>query len=139
MQALGTTPDPGQFAIEVFFDGGCPLCRREMNLLKRWDRRGQIRFTDISDPAFDPRALGKTSAEMMARIYGRLSDGTWLTGVEVFRRLYAAVGLQPIIWLTRLPIISQALDLGYAIFARNRLRITGRCTSESCSIKKTHS
>ena len=134
MQALGTTPDPAQFAIEVFFDGGCPLCRREMNLLKRWDRRGQIRFTDISDPAFDPRALGKTSAEMMARIYGRLPDGTWLTGVDVFRRLYAAVGLRPLVWLTRLPIISQVLDLGYAIFARNRLRITGRCTSESCSV-----
>jgi predicted DCC family thiol-disulfide oxidoreductase YuxK len=107
-----------------------------MNLLKRWNRRGQIRFSDISDPAFDPRALGRTHAEMMARIYGRLADGTWLTGVEVFRRLYAAVGLRPIVWLTRLPGVSQVLDLGYAIFARHRLRLTGRCKSESCSVKR---
>ncbi len=136
MQSTGMTPDTGRFAIEVFFDGGCPLCRREMNLLKRWDRRGQIRFSDISDPAFDLRPLGKTYDEMMARIYGRLADGTWLTGVEVFRRLYAAVGLAPIVWLTRLPGISQLLDLGYTIFARNRLRLTGRCTGESCSIHR---
>src|SRR5579863_2396465 len=133
MHSLENQADPGQFAIEVFFDGGCPLCRREMNLLKRWDRRGQIRFTDISNPAFDPRAFGKTLDEMMARIYGRLPDGTWLTGVEVFRRLYAVVGLRPLVWLTRLPVLSQLLDLGYAIFARNRLRITGRCAGDSCS------
>ena len=28
----------------------------------------------------------------MAQIHGRLPDGTWLQGVEVFRRLYAAIG-----------------------------------------------
>lgn len=128
-------PNPGHFVIEVFYDGGCPLCRREMNLLKRWDRRREIRFSDISDPAFDPKALGKTHEEMMARIYGRLADGSWITGVEVFRRLYAAVGLRPIVRLTRLPVLSQLLDLGYAIFARHRLRLTGRCTAESCAIK----
>lgn len=126
-------PDPGNFAVEVFYDGDCPLCLREMGLLKRWDRRGRIRFSDINDPAFDPHALGKSHDELMARMHGRLPDGTWLSGVEVFRRLYAAVGFGPIVWLSRLPIFSQLLDVGYAIFARHRLRLTGRCTAESCA------
>ena len=124
--------DPASVVLEVFYDGDCPLCRREMGLLKRSDRRRRIRFSDISDPAFDPQAVGKTFEELMARMHGRLPDGTWLYGVEVFRRLYATVGFGSIVWLTRFPVMSRLLDFGYAIFARNRLRLTGRCTGESC-------
>jgi predicted DCC family thiol-disulfide oxidoreductase YuxK len=71
----------------------------------------------------------------MAKIYGRLPDGTWITGVEVFRRLYSAVGFEPLVMLTRLPVIAQIMDLGYHVFAKNRLRLTGRCTAQSCSAK----
>lgn len=121
--------------IEVFFDGGCPLCLREINFLKRRDRHGKIKFTDIDAPSFRPEICGKTYDELMARIYGRLPDGTWITGVEVFRRLYSAVGFGPLVMLTRLPVISQIMDLGYHVFAKNRLRLTGRCTAQSCSVK----
>jgi predicted DCC family thiol-disulfide oxidoreductase YuxK len=137
MNPMEIEPDPGHFILEVFYDGGCPLCRREMDLLKRWDRRREIRFSDISDPAFDPKALGKTVEELMARMHGRLPDGTWVEGVEVFRRLYAAVGFGPIVWLTRFPVLSHLLDFGYAIFARHRLRLTGRCTTDTCSVKRS--
>lgn len=119
--------------IEVFFDGDCPLCLREINLLRRWDRRGKIRFTDISSPDFQAAEVGKTDDVLMAQMHGRLPDGTWLQGVEVFRRLYAAVGFGPLVFLSRLPLISQLLDWGYAVFARNRFRLTGRCTAKSCS------
>ena len=121
------------FEIEVFFDGGCPLCMREIRMLKRWDRRSKIRFTDIDAAEFQAAAVGKTQADLMAQIYGRLPDGNWIRGVEVFRRLYAAVGFGPVVFLTRLPVISQILDLGYTIFARNRLKLTGRCTSRQPS------
>ncbi len=123
------------YVIEVFFDGGCPLCRREINFLRRWDRRGQIRFTDISSPDFQAAEVGQTEDVLMAQMHGRLPDGTWLQGVEVFRRMYAAVGFGPLVFLSRLPLISQLLDWGYGVFARNRLRFTGRCTAKSCLSK----
>ena len=69
----------------------------------------------------------------MDEIQGRLPDGNWITGVEVFRRLYTAVGFGPLVALTRLPGISHGLDAGYRVFARNRLRFTGRCEA-SCRI-----
>jgi predicted DCC family thiol-disulfide oxidoreductase YuxK len=128
--------ESAEFVLEVFFDGDCPLCRREMNLLKRWDRRLRLRMTDISDRAFDPQAIGKTYAELMARMHGRLPDGTWVEGVEVFRRLYAALGFGPLVVLTRLPVVSQLLEMGYAFFARHRLRLTGRCTPDSCAVRR---
>lgn len=120
--------------IEVFFDGECPLCLREIKLLRRMDRNDRIRFTDIADPTFRPTEFGKTNQEFMDEIQGRLPDGTWVTGVEVFRRLYAAVGLGPLVWLTRLPGISNGLEVGYRAFAKNRLRLTGRCNAGSCEV-----
>lgn len=122
--------------IEVFFDGGCPLCLREVSFLKRRDRQGKINFTDIDAADFRPETCGKTYDELMAKMHGRLPDGTWITGVEVFRRLYSAIGLGPLVALTRLPIISQIMGIGYHIFAKNRLRLTGRCSAQTCSVKR---
>ena len=54
--------------------------------------------------------------------------------IEVFRELYSAIGFGPIVALTRLPGISQILNLGHQLFAKNRLRITSRCTDETCPV-----
>jgi len=125
-----TAANATTFDVEVFYDGGCPLCRREMNMLRRFDRRARIRFTDITDPGFDADSLGIDVAALMDQIHGRLPDGAIITGVEVFRRLYAAVGLGPLVACTRLPGISHLLDLGYRVFAKHRLKLTGRCTDQ---------
>ncbi len=124
-----------QQAFEVFFDGECPLCRREIDLLRRLDRgRGKIACTDIASPGFDPAALGVDHATLMARIHGRLPDGRLVEGVEVFRQLYGAVGFGWLVAATRVPGLSHLLDAGYRVFARHRLRLTGRCTDEACRL-----
>ena len=119
---------------EVFFDGECPLCMREIRMLRRLDRAGRIRFTDISEPGFDASALGLTWAMMMERIYGRMPDGTLVHGVEVFRQLDAAVGFGPLVAMTRIPGISHGLNLAYRVFAKRRLRLTGRCVTGACPV-----
>lgn len=126
--------DLKSFQIEVFFDGGCPLCAREMNWLRRRDRANHIKFTDIDDPNFDAGACGKSVEQLMDQMHGRLPNGAWLRGVEVFRRIYSAIGFQKLVFLSRLPIVSQALDAGYWLFARYRRRLTGRCASAPCSM-----
>lgn len=126
--------DPAAPSFEVFYDGGCPLCKREIALIHRLDRRGRLKFTDIDAPDFRAEAVGKTQDELMAQIYGRLADGTWVKGVEVFRQLYGAVGLTPVVWLSRLPGISHMLDLAYQVFARHRLKLTGRCSADRCQV-----
>lgn len=122
------------FAVEVFFDGDCPLCQREINMLKRWDKAQRIRFTNIAAPDFEPKVHGRSLDDFMARIQGRLPDGTYIEGVEVFRHLYTAVGFGPLVALSRLPLIRNVLDLGYRFFARNRLRFTGRCQDGVCKL-----
>ncbi len=120
---------------EVFYDGDCPLCLREIRMLQRMDRkRGRIQFTDIASADFDAASVGRSYGELMEEIHGRLPDGTLVTGVEVFRRLYSAVGLGAPVALTRLPGVTHALDLGYRLFAKNRLKLTGRCVDGVCSV-----
>ncbi len=123
--------DPPQYHVEIFFDGDCPLCRREINLLKRMDRDHWVLFSDIAQPEFE--VAGKTFDELMDRIHGRLPDGSFIEGVEVFRRVYDAIGFRWCVAITRWPGVRNLLDLSYHFFARNRLRWTGRCTAEACS------
>ncbi len=122
--------------IEVFFDGDCPLCSREIRWLKRQDKQDRILATDIAALGFQAEEYGLTQKELMAEIHGRLPSGEIIRGVEVFRRLYAAAGWRRTVAVTRLPLVRHALNLGYWLFAKNRLRMTGRCTTE-CRVPET--
>ena len=130
-----STAQNGSWDFEVFFDGDCPLCMREIAMLKRLDVLGRIRFTDIAEASFDPTALGVSWEALMRKIHGRLPNGELVEGVEVFRRLYAAVGFERLVGISRLPGISQALNVSYELFAKNRLRLTGRC-DDACELPR---
>lgn len=125
-----------QYEIEAFYDAECPLCLREVNMIRRLDTKQKVLFTNIASPQFDAEAYGKTWDQLMNEMHARLPDGSWVTGVEVFRRLYTAVGLGWLVFPTRLPVVTQLLDLTYRVFAKNRLKFTGRCnhTHGSCRI-----
>ena len=122
---------------EVFYDGECPLCVKEISLLRYLDRHDRIIFTDIMAPNFQSeRDTGRTFETLMGSIHGRMADGTLVDGVEVFRQLYGRVGFKSVIWATRLPGVRHLLDAGYTFFARNRLRFTGRCLpGGACDVK----
>lgn len=120
--------------IEVFYDGDCPLCMREIRWLRGLDKQNKILFTDIAAAEFDAAELELDHATLMARIHGRLPDGKIITGVEVFRRMYAAVGWRWPVAMSRLPGVKQLLDLAYVVFAKNRLRLTGRCDGDRCAV-----
>ena len=128
-------PRPGtsDFDIEVFYDGECPLCTREIAMLRSRDRKKRIRFTNIAADGFDAGSIGTTMQALMAKIHGRLPDGTLIDGFEVFRRLYAAVGFERAQRLSRLPGVAPLLEATYAAFAKHRLWLTGRCVDGTCS------
>ncbi len=124
-------------AILLLYDGACPLCAREVRLLRRLDRgRGRIAFEDIAAPTFDPGRHGLDRETVMARMHGVLADGSVVEGMEVFRRAYAAVGFGWLLAPSRWPLLRPVFDAGYRWFARNRLRLTGRsdCASERCEL-----
>jgi len=44
------------------------------------------------------------------------------------------LGLGILVAPTRLPGVRQLLDVAYRWFARNRLRLTGRCDADGCRV-----
>ncbi len=136
---LPTTPEPARstsdFAVELFYDGDCPLCMREVRLMRRLDKAGVLRLTDLHTVGSDD-VEGRSFEALMARMHGRLRDGRWVTGVEVFRQAYAAVGFRRLVAISRLPGVRQLLDLAYHVFAKNRLRLTGRCDEGRCEVPR---
>jgi len=130
-RAAPALPLPDAAEITLLYDGDCPLCAREVALLRRLDRRGRLGFEDIAAPSFDAAARGRTQTELMARIHGVLPDGRLVEGMEVFRRAYAAVGLGWLLAPSRWPGLRPLFDVAYRAFARHRLRLTGRA-GEPC-------
>lgn len=129
--------DVAPYRLQAFYDSGCPLCHHEIEMLRRWDRQQAILFTDIDAAGFSAEEYGKTQEELMFHMHARLPDGSWVTGVEVFRQLYSIVGFGAPVWFTRLPLVSHSLNLGYAAFARLRPFLPRRkCATERCEIKK---
>lgn len=111
----------------VFFDADCPLCAKEIALIRRMDRgRGRVDLVDLSADDFDASAYGLDQATIEARIHGMYPDGRVVEGVDVFVEIYSALGWG---WLTapaNWPGFRTLLDLAYVWFAKNRLRLTGR-------------
>lgn len=112
----------------VFFDGKCPLCRREIDWLRHRDVRQQVEFIDFTDVGFNAAAWGKTHRQLIDQIHGMTPQGCWVTGVEVFRHLYSAAGFGVLVSISRFPIVRPFLDFGYRMFARHRTRLTARWT-----------
>ncbi len=119
------------FAIEVFYDGQCPVCVREIRMLRRLDRAHRIKFIDITAPEFAADPVGIPWDRLMARVHARKADGTIIAGFEVFRQLYELIGFRKLVAVTRIPGIAHLLETAYRIFARIRPRLTGRCDCPS--------
>ncbi|XP_066344816.1 uncharacterized protein At5g50100, chloroplastic-like isoform X3 [Miscanthus floridulus] len=81
--------------IKMLYDGDCPLCMREVNMLRERNKSyGTIKFVDISSKDYSPDDnQGLDYETVMGRIHAILSDGTVVTDVEAFRKLYEEVGL----------------------------------------------
>ena len=103
--------------LTVWFDGACPLCRREMELMRRLDRRGAINFVDLESENVDC-PVGK--AELIARLHA-LENGRLLTGASAFAAAWRAIPLlRPFGQLARVPAMLTLLEFGYAAYLRLR-------------------
>ncbi|XP_050291902.1 uncharacterized protein At5g50100, chloroplastic-like isoform X2 [Quercus robur] len=119
---------PQNWTIKMLYDGDCPLCMREVNMLRERNKNyGTIKFVDISSNEYSPEEnQGLDYKSVMGRIHAILSDGTVVTNVEAFRRLYEQVGLGWVYAITKYEPIATITDSIYGVWAKYRLQITGR-------------
>jgi predicted DCC family thiol-disulfide oxidoreductase YuxK len=107
--------------VTVWYDGACPLCLREIALMRRLDRRGAITFVDVAEASdlscpIDPALL-------LARFHAE-EDGRLLSGAAAFAAMWRAIPLlRPIGLVARHPLVLRVLEAAYLRFLVLRPRL----------------
>lgn len=134
-----------QWPLTLYFDGDCPLCAREIKLLRERAKPDRLLFEDISSAAFDAKSLGFTHEAMESSLHARFGDGTWVTGLDATLWSWRAAGLgkwaAPLSWRLARPLFG----IGYRIFCRLRPHLawlphpegSRRCREDSCAVVET--
>jgi predicted DCC family thiol-disulfide oxidoreductase YuxK len=88
----------------VYYDGTCPLCRREIAHYRKRDTAGRIEWRDIGHMPDGAVAPDLTRTEAMAQLHARRADGRLVRGAEAFALLWSQVpGYR---WLGRLAAVA---------------------------------
>lgn len=107
--------------LTVWFDGACPLCRREIAMLRRLDRRAAIDFVDVSEG--QPESCPVSHEDLLARFHAREGERV-LSGAAAFAAMYCRIPLlRPIGELARLPLFDRLFEGAYRLFLRLRPRL----------------
>jgi predicted DCC family thiol-disulfide oxidoreductase YuxK len=118
--------------LTVYYDGQCPLCVREISFYRRLDRRGAIRWHDVSRDAGDLACDAISQKAALERIHARRPDGRIVTGaaafVEMWQRLPGFALAAPV---ARTRPALAVLERGYAWFAPRRQRISRLLTGRA--------
>ena len=127
--------------LTIFFDGGCPLCKREVDFSQSKNQKGALSFIDINTSDFSSDLkYGITYKQAMDRIHAMKSDGSVIKDIKVFQEAYSLIGLGWIYAPTKLPILDKSIEFIYGLWAKYRLKITFRpsieklCAEKGCEI-----
>lgn len=102
----------------VWHDGNCPLCRREIALMRSLDRKGAILFVDATEAGDDACPIDR--ADLLARFHAS-EDGRLLSGAAAFAAMWRAIPLlRPLGLAARAPWILRGLEPLYRGFLRVR-------------------
>lgn len=110
-------------AVTIWFDSACPLCSREIALMRRLDRAGRIEFVDLLDQA---TTCPVAREDMLARFHAREGD-TLHAGAAAFAAMWRTLpALRWLGQLARLPGMLWLLERAYRQFLRVRPFIVRR-------------
>ncbi len=112
---------------QVFYDGGCPVCSREMGHYRHRSNSEKLLFLDIAACDFRAEDYGFCQDDLMRALHVRCHDGSVHTGVEAFRVIWQATPhMGWLATLVALPGVHGLVALLYRCFAANRRRFRRR-------------
>jgi predicted DCC family thiol-disulfide oxidoreductase YuxK len=117
----------------TFYDGGCPLCSREIAHYRRVDRAARIRWVDITADAEALHAAGIDTDTAMRRLHVQDANGGLLQGVPAFIAIWQRLpGYRLLARLVLTLHLTRPLDWAYRRFAD--WRFTRRCRDGACAL-----
>ena len=117
----------------VFFDGSCPLCRREIAHYRRIDRAERLHWVDASSEPVALAGYGLDLQRAMAELHVLDGSGQWHRGEGAFMVIWEH--LPAYRWLARLiSTTGMRTPLGFAYRRFAAWRYRRRCGTGGCVI-----
>jgi predicted DCC family thiol-disulfide oxidoreductase YuxK len=128
-------PAAAQAPLTVFYDGGCPLCRREIGWYRRRRALAPIEWLDVSRCPDTALPDGHERQTLLARFHVALPDGRVTSGAAAFLAVWLRYpGLRWGARLASIPPLPWLLERGYRVFLRVRPRLQRRAScSDRCA------
>ena len=106
--------------LQVFYDGGCPICRLEVDLYERHDKADNIEWIDINSLKDQCLPSDKSREERLGKFHVRENkDGNWHIGVDAFARIWADLPVwRRFAFVFSVPGIRQLAEIGYRGFLK---------------------
>lgn len=110
--------------LTMYYDGACPVCSREVSFYRNLDRKGAVRWRDISLDEGDLGADRISQTDALTILHARLPDGRVVTGVDAFIAVWDRLpGFKGFARLARWRPVTWMLEKGYAWYAPRRKRL----------------
>ena len=104
--------------LNVYYDGLCMLCSREIEHYKKQKGSDAFIFTDITSQDFDPSKEGVDPTLVHKIMHVKKSNGELRTGVDAFIEIWEHLPrYRKIAALAKKSPLKKALELGYQFFA----------------------
>ena len=118
-----TSPPPviGAAPLTVFFDGACPLCRREIAFYRTQRGADRLRWVDVSECAAEWVAPDLTREAARRRFHVMHADGRIESGARAFADLWSDLPAFALVGrLGRRELPAALLEVCYRLFLRLR-------------------
>lgn len=119
----------------IFYDANCPLCTKEMRLLKEADKHNKIALEDINTDDFEQRFNHIKCQDALAFLHGQQDNGEMIYGLDVTFAAWQTVGRHKWLKVLQLPGIRFFAAQGYKVFAKYRTTIAHSLCKSACGIK----
>lgn len=115
-----TLPNSNPYAVTIWWDSSCPLCTKEIEIMKKLDKDRNVQFIDVITSSTDNLASKSgcpiDKKELLARIHAQERDKEVVTGAAAFAALWR--NIPPLRWLGLLAQNQRVLSFLEAAYVR---------------------
>ena len=107
--------------VTVWYDGACPLCIREIALMRRLDKRHAIDFVDV---AREDAVCPVDRTLLLARFHAQERGSPVVSGAAAFAAMWRVIpALRPLGLVARNGVVLALLERAYLYFLKIRPRL----------------